>query len=241
VAYILVHIGLPVLVAVTIGLVALSVAPGSVDQPLLMAVQEAAGQERASRVAWVFNEFFHFRAMPVLWTASAGFFWWRRRADIALLFVVAALVSPLNWLLKELFDRPRPSGTFPIYERPDGMSFPSGHVLIGAVFCGLWMVVAPTVARPSLAFAIRAAAVVVIAGTALARVWAAAHWPSDVVAGMFFAWAFVAGLWMLQPAAESAVTWLGARIQGRPPLILRQRWIVLVLATGVAVVAVSAR
>lgn len=198
-AYLLGHVAIPVAAAVAIGLAALSVAPDAADQPLLQAVQAAAGQERASRIAWLFNEFFHYMAMPVLWAASAALFFWKKRADIGILFVLAALVSPANWALKEIFDRPRPEGPFPIYESPDGMSFPSGHVMIGAAFCGLWMVVAPLVASAPWALVIRGLAVLVIAGTALARVWAGAHWPSDVVAGILFAWAFVAMLWLARP------------------------------------------
>lgn len=212
-AYVLGHVAFPTMAAVAIGLAALSLQPGSADQPMLQAVQAAAGQERASSAAWLFNEFFHYMAMPALWTASALFFWWRKRADIALLFLLAALVSPVNWLLKETFDRPRPAGPFPIYEYPDGMSFPSGHVMIGTVFCGLWMVVAPLVAGPRLTLAIRALAVLIIAGTAVSRVWAAAHWPSDVVAGVLFAWAFIALLWLARPHAVRLARALGLPVR----------------------------
>jgi undecaprenyl-diphosphatase len=65
----------------------------------------------------------------------------------ALAAAIAILVTAgLTWALKELVDRPRPSGTDPPIPIPDSPSFPSGHAssaaaaaLALAVFAPRWL------------------------------------------------------------------------------------------------------
>jgi undecaprenyl-diphosphatase len=103
----------------------------------------------------------------------------------ALLGVGTLLVFPLNSMLKEWVDRPRPGADVVEVLLPAlGLSFPSGHAMSAAVvygFLGLmaWLHLARPVARwlGLLASAFLAALV------GLSRVYLGVHWFSDVLGG----------------------------------------------------------
>lgn len=144
---------------------------------------------------------------PVAMAVVAVLLWhrrWKLAGVLATAFVSAALFVPL---VKTFIHRARP---ITLYNGADSYSFPSGHATLSATIIGVCVLV---VARdlPSraqrLVYILAAVAVALIA---FSRLYLAAHWPSDVGAGLLFGGSLVFGLaWLLHgrsfaPAATRA-------------------------------------
>jgi membrane-associated phospholipid phosphatase len=195
-----------VLLAIAVGAFALAVPQGFVDERLLRDVQLLhPGMPQA---AWLFNDFLHRTGIPILWGATIVVWLLARRPGFAALFAIALVSGALNILLKDAFDRPRPAGLFSIREFPGDASFPSGHTMTAAVFCGLWFLAAPHVLGRWSARAVQAGMAAVVLLTALLRVWAGAHWPTDVLGGALFGTALVALTWSLRVLVDRALATL---------------------------------
>ncbi|MDZ5458772.1 phosphatase PAP2 family protein [Azohydromonas lata] len=110
----------------------------------------------------------------------------------------------LSWLLKGLFDRPRPDlvphGAYVL-----SPSFPSGHAMLSAlVYLTLAALVARQLPHRRLRLHVVCVAVVLTLLVGISRVYLGVHWPSDVLAG----WA-VGAAW--------ALAWWGIAQALRPP------------------------
>ena len=117
------------------------------------------------------------------------------RRHVAAAFLLLALIaSGSSYLLKLLIERPRPSEAFVTVSGDfGGFSFPSGHVLGAVLLWGFVFYAAPHVLRNrSLRIGTQAVAALVIVLTGLQRVYAGAHWPSDVVGGYLWGLLFLA-------------------------------------------------
>jgi undecaprenyl-diphosphatase len=120
---------------------------------------------------------------------ASVFLWQTNHRWSVYLLIIAALGGKfLNTVLKQYFDRPRPT----IVDHIDvvhSMSFPSGHAMSSLVVYGS---VAYLVARleptPGLRRTTWTLAALVILGIGLSRMYLGVHYPSDVIAG------FAAGL-----------------------------------------------
>jgi undecaprenyl-diphosphatase len=113
------------------------------------------------------------------------------------MLVTVAARPPVEWLLKELVERPRPSGARLV--PGTGFSYPSGHVLAAAATWAFVPVIAGLyIRRRWVWWALTALAWTTIVLVAWSRVWLGVHWTSDVVGS--FALAFVA-----LSAAETAI------------------------------------
>jgi undecaprenyl-diphosphatase len=109
--------------------------------------------------------------------AVVGLFIYERRAGW--LMLIGSISSLFDNIIKLIISRQRPPADLVhILSPTTGFSFPSGH----AVFF-TWMAFAPKT-RPSLQPILWILAVLVILLTCIARVWAGAHWPSDVIGGV---------------------------------------------------------
>lgn len=114
------------------------------------------------------------------------------------------LVRGVNPLLKRLLDSPRPTDDLVrVMEQAQGMGFPSGHSMGVALLYGLSAFLLSRL-EPQVAF--RAVIWLIAAGligaTGFGRIYAGAHWPSDVLGG--YLWASVVALVMLG-LAENAI------------------------------------
>ena len=153
------------------------------DRPLAATIRRF--DDPFERVAYVLNEkqaivaILAFASAAIVLTA-------RHRVHIALLFVFAGALRPLLSELKTLVDRPRPAGDFPRLDAVVDSSFPSGHVMTVAMFFGLWFILAPQILPPRYVVAARVVAAAVIVLTALSRVWAGVHWPSDTAGSLLW-------------------------------------------------------
>lgn len=114
---------------------------------------------------------------PLSYAALVLFLWWRRHRDLALVLAVAIALSDVAVFgIKYAFLRPRPDSAVVVTFLDLQSSFPSGHAsrafaLVGALLLAgaqrRWLVAA-------LAFAVL---------TGFFRLYLAAHFPSDLVAG----------------------------------------------------------
>src|SRR5215510_11319420 len=123
----------------------------------------------------------------------------RRRWPSAAIFAVMMLGASLNGLLKALFDRPRPA----LWTSPtpfSGLSFPSGHAMSSATLVAA-LVVLTWRTRWRLPVAIFGAVVVIAVG--FSRLILGAHYPSDVLGGWAFAFAWVSGVSLLLTKGRS--------------------------------------
>lgn len=107
----------------------------------------------------------------------------RRLSGVVL---IASLVTTFSVVaLKGWIERPRP--TADLYPGVEAFSFPSGHTTNSAVLYGILLLLAASPVfgrrRPRLAAAL--GALIILIG--VSRIYLAAHWPSDVIAGWCFA------------------------------------------------------
>ena len=99
-----------------------------------------------------------------------------------LFLMLAAAARPAGTIIKELVERPRPDDlSVRFVEGASGYSFPSGHVFGTVLLVGFaWFLVMESAQsfRVRLGASIAAGSFVLMMG--LQRVYAGAHWPSDV-------------------------------------------------------------
>jgi membrane-associated phospholipid phosphatase len=109
-------------------------------------------------------------------------FMWNRRAGA--LMAIGAISSLLDNEIKLLMARQRPAADLVHILTPaPGYSYPSGHaVYFTWMSFMLAFALAPHI-KPSLRWIAWVVAAVVIVLACLGRVWAGAHWPSDVLGG----------------------------------------------------------
>lgn len=125
-----------------------------------------------------------FTVLTLLVAAVIGFLWLIRSYG-PLWLVFAATTSGLvaNLLLKDLFDRPRPS-VVPHLAHVSSSSFPSGHSMLSAtIYLTLGAVLAQSVQSRVLKayFLLVAAALTGLVG--VSRVFLGVHYPTDVLGG----------------------------------------------------------
>jgi len=105
----------------------------------------------------------------------------------ALLLFASALGRLVNAGVKELVERPRPADDLVmVREHPSDSAFPSGHADAAILLYGLLLYfITLFVPHPILRRVGQAACLWVILFTGMERVYAGAHWPSDVLGGYY--------------------------------------------------------
>jgi undecaprenyl-diphosphatase len=149
--------------------------------------------------------------------AVAGFLAIERRYH-ALLLVIAATFGGLsiNALLKNLYDRPRPS-VVPHLAHVMTASFPSGHSMLSAVvYLTLGALLARLVQHRGLKVYLIAVAMLLTFLVGVSRVYLGVHYPSDVLAGWSAGLVWAVLCWLVvrylqrrgavEPAVDAAPT-----------------------------------
>jgi undecaprenyl-diphosphatase len=108
---------------------------------------------------------------------------WRGQRLMVLFVILAVLARTWAVLIKEIVERPRPSPLLvDVSEQAPGFSFPSSHVLGAVLMWGLvyfaseWFIDSPQARKW-----VRWSSLAIIVLMGLQRVYAGAHWPSDVL------------------------------------------------------------
>lgn len=122
----------------------------------------------------------------------AGIFWALRFRLESIFILLASSSNILNWIVKRLIKRPRPTSELVTVVRViNEPSFPSGHVMHYVNFFGLLNYLVATNWRSgrlrNILLTVSTALIVLIGPS---RVYLGAHWPSDVMAGYVYG-----GLW----------------------------------------------
>jgi membrane-associated phospholipid phosphatase len=129
--------------------------------------------------------------MPLVAVVALGgalILWLLARRLGAIWLVAALVVSLSNRGVKVLVDRPRPSDDLvDVSDKASGLSFPSGHVTAAVLVYGFifYLAVLLIPVRP-LRLLVQASCLVIIVLTALQRVHAGVHWPSDTLGSLLF-------------------------------------------------------
>lgn len=110
---------------------------------------------------------------------------WRTASAVAVATGAAAAFVPFA---KDLLGRARPLS---IYEGADAFSFPSGHASLSMTIFGVAAVLLARGSGQARRLTIYATATAMAVLIAFTRVYLAAHWPSDVAAGLLFGAAVV--------------------------------------------------
>jgi len=135
------------------------------------------------------------------------------------LMLIGSISSLLDNLIKLAISRQRPAADLVhILVPATGFSYPSGHAVF---FTWMSFMLAASIAprvKPAVRPFLWLVAIVVIALTCLARVWAGDHWPSDVIGGVLLGagWsAFV--LWLPERWLPSpSIRWFRGRFRRHP-------------------------
>lgn len=126
------------------------------------------------------SEFFYFAVLV--------FLYWSGKRKLAISLACTVLVSLyVSFLLKDLFQVPRPSGVgLRILETPEDFSFPSGHAQSTAAF---WFFLAFSLGKTPL-FILGG---VLVALVALSRLYLGVHYLEDVLFGALLGFGFALG------------------------------------------------
>jgi membrane-associated phospholipid phosphatase len=126
--------------------------------------------------------------VAVVGLGGALILWLLARRLGAIWLVAALVVSLSNRGVKVLVDRPRPADHLvDVSDKASGLSFPSGHVTAAILVYGFIFYLAGLLIPVSLLrLLVRASCLVIIVLTALQRVHAGVHWPSDVLGAVLF-------------------------------------------------------
>lgn len=119
-------------------------------------------------------------------TLAAGLMWWRGRKDDAVLVAAAALGGvALDEVMKLHFKRLRPDVPW-AFVHEHSFSFPSGHSVMAMVMYGVIVYRTYEKLRSKWAKALLVvAALLMVVGIGLSRVYLGVHYPSDVLGGYF--------------------------------------------------------
>ncbi len=105
---------------------------------------------------------------------------WRLAGAVAAAFIGASLFVPV---LKSIIQRARPTD---LYSGAESFSFPSGHATLSATILGIAVLLGANGLSRRWRLAAFLGGIAVIVVIAFSRVYLAAHWPSDVLAGVSF-------------------------------------------------------
>lgn len=127
-----------------------------------------------------------------------------------MLFVAVAVAGEalLYFAVSRLVDRPRPDLADLTSGLPAAASWPSGHVAAAVVLYGSLATVVVVLSSSRIRWVSVALAVLIPLAVSVSRLYLAAHYPTDVMAGLVLgiAWLFACIRWLSPRASESSVT-----------------------------------
>ncbi len=112
----------------------------------------------------------------------------RKRLEAVFIGSATGIASLINFLLKLLIARPRPTNELiQVFVATNESSFPSGHTLYAVVFYGLLFYLAPRLIKHTKAVkALRSILLILILLTMISRIYLGVHWLSDILGSLLF-------------------------------------------------------
>lgn len=149
----------------------------------------------------------------------AGIFWALRFRLEALFLLFSSSSTILNWIVKRLIKRPRPTSELVTVARViNEPSFPSGHVMHYMNWFGLLTYFLATNWRSGrLRNTLIAICTSLILLVGPSRIYLGAHWPSDVLAGYIYGGLWFSGVMALYLRVKA---WIHPQ-QGKTPQIMK--------------------
>jgi undecaprenyl-diphosphatase len=106
-----------------------------------------------------------------------------RQRLLAAFLVLAIIAHNSVFLVKILIERPRPSASLiDVAHHSNGFSFPSGHVMSAVLLWGFVIFASQVIQQRALRIGVQVFAAGMIVLMGLQRIYAGAHWPTDVLA-----------------------------------------------------------
>jgi diacylglycerol kinase family enzyme/membrane-associated phospholipid phosphatase len=179
--------------ALTFAVNRMQILPG--DAQIMRSVQRRRSRWQDRFWQMIAEPGFPRQSTPLVLISTAFFLALRLRLE-ALFIVLANGTNVVNWFIKRVVRRQRPTQDQAHIARViNEPGFPSGHVMHYLSFFGFIAAAALANLRPSrLRAAIVSACGAMIALVGPSRVYLGAHWPSDVVAGYLFGGLYLGGL-----------------------------------------------
>lgn len=140
-----------------------------------------------------------FPGLHIIWVSiSLGLFLGRHRL-MSLLLLLGLAAHNFAFLLKIFVERPRPSPSLVDVARfSGGWSFPSGHTMSAVLLWGLvFLAAGELIQARAWRLAVQGFSVSMVALMGLQRVYAGAHWPTDVLAAYLWGGLILFGLYRL--------------------------------------------
>lgn len=136
----------------------------------------------------------------------------RGRFAEAVIIAATFLSQGANWFLKQVAASPRPGDQqVNIMDVAAGFGFPSGHTMSAVALYGVIMYLTlHHIQRRSVRYLVCAVSVAVMLAIGFSRIYAGAHWPSDVLGSYLWGFWFVLGLGFF-------FRWLSTRPQAKLP------------------------
>ena len=163
---------------------------------------------------------FGFPKLSIPLTVGAATIFWALRFRLEALFILlTGTTSVLNYLVKNLIKRPRPTNELVTVVRViNEPSFPSGHVMHYTNIFGLLIYLLATNWRSGRlrnALITTCAALIILVGPS--RIYLGAHWPSDVMAGYVYGGLWFGGIMALYLRIKS---WIHP-VAGKTPEVMK--------------------
>ena len=122
----------------------------------------------------------------------------KRQVQTSLFLIMVLILRLLGTQLKPLFDSPRPTADLVrVLETFEGTGYPSGHSMTVAMVATMFVLIAwRYLTHRPINWTITAISLVAVVLVGWSRIWAGAHWPSDVLGGWSFGIALVLLAWI---------------------------------------------
>lgn len=192
---------------ITFGLVASEVVEGSTqafDRQVILAFRSAGDPAVPIGPPWVQEMARDITALGslvvlgiVLFVVVGYLLLVRQRAAAWLMLSAGLGGVAMNFLLKQVFARPRPDFVVPA-ARVFSPSFPSGHAVLSAIaYLTLAALLARTTRSPRLRIYLVATGIVLTLSVGVSRVYLGVHYPTDVLAGWCVGSAWALTCWTI--------------------------------------------
>lgn len=143
--------------------------------------------------------------IQIITLALAGFLLWRGRALAAGFLGLTMLARVISLVIKDIAERPRPTLLdVNVSENAAGFSFPSSHVFGTTLVMGFLIFLAQElIPNVRARLAVQGSALLIIIFMGLQRVYAGAHWPTDVLGAWLWGALTVFAMGFLYKAAHN--------------------------------------